>query len=430
MSAVPPEKPPLPRLRLDRFKPGRRHPLVAVVVAFAALTILLVLLAAVLRRRPARTEPAAQSPGPAAETTHTVAVLRSGEAMPALLARAAVPAELTPAVVSALSYARFNLRAMRPGDSLTACWIRNRPVRLYYYRSPELIYRVDIDSPACRVATVLRPVVERCALVAGSITSSLYEAVLTQGEKPGLVADYTDIFGWEIDFFSETQRGDSFLVLAVKRFIDSSFIGYGPILAARYRGPVGSFSAFRYTDPTGRTDFYNPEGQSLRKTFLKSPLHFSRISSFFGSRRHPILRARRMHHGLDYVAPIGTPVSCVADGRVTVAGWSGGYGRLVEVTHPNGVVTRYGHLSNFGRGVRAGANVVQGQVIGYVGSTGLSTGPHLHYEVHRGGGSVNPMRLDPPRREPVPPEFQADFAAVRDSLDRLLSRPPTPPPAR
>jgi murein DD-endopeptidase MepM/ murein hydrolase activator NlpD len=302
--------------------------------------------------------------------------------------------------------------------------VRSRPVRLYYARSFELVYRIDVDSPFCRVGTLLRPVSLRTVLVRGVIATSLYEALLDLGERPALIADYTDIFGWEIDFFSEPQPGDSFAVLVQRKYADTTFIGYGSIVAARYRGAVGEFTACRFTDPEGHTDYYNPDGQSLRKTFLKSPLRFSRISSRFGSRRHPILRVRRMHHGLDYVAPKGTLVSCVADGRVTVAGWQGGYGRLVEVAHAGGYVTRYGHLSGFGKGIRAGVAVVQGQTIGLVGSTGLSTDPHLHYEVRRHDSPTNPLKLNPPRAAPVKLAYAAQYQAARESLAARLSTPP------
>ncbi|HDQ98763.1 MAG TPA: M23 family metallopeptidase, partial [candidate division WOR-3 bacterium] len=222
--------------------------------------------------------------------------------------------------------------------------------------------------------------------------------------------------GWEVDFFTETQIGDSFAILVTRRMQDSTVIGYEPVSGVRYQGVAGDFAGFRFTDPEGRTDYYNRDGDCMRKTFLKSPLNFARVTSFFGRRFHPIHRTWRQHHGLDYAAPTGTPVSAVADGRVAVAGWMGGYGNCVDVVHPGGYRTRYGHLSRFGAGVKVGATVSQGQVIGYVGSTGLSTGPHLHFELHANGAPKNPLRFDPPRVEPVKPEFLAAFAVARDSL--------------
>jgi len=352
------------------------------------------------------------------------------EIMPFLLSRAGITGPCADRIIQALHRAGFNFHTLRPGDSLTLFFRDTILFRLQYRQSSELVYRIDLDSVDCRVATLLYNVRFVPAVVSGPITSSVYQALIDLGEKPALISDFTDIFGWEIDFFSETQEGDSFTILVLRKFIDSTPAGYGPILAARYQGAIGDFLGFRFTDPEGRTDYYNPEGQCLRKTFLKSPLRFSRITSFFGTRFHPIRRIRCLHQGVDYAAPTGTPVCCVADGRVVSAGWSGGYGRLVVVGHANGYQTRYGHLSRLGKGIRAGALVEQGQVIGYVGSTGLSTGPHLHYEVRKFGTAVNPLRLNPPRAEPVRKTYLAQFQHLRDSLLPLLtSAPPPQPPA-
>jgi murein DD-endopeptidase MepM/ murein hydrolase activator NlpD len=309
------------------------------------------------------------------------------------------------------------------------------PRRLLYRQALDRVYRIDLDTADIRVSMLLKHITRAIAFVKGTITGSLYETMMALGETPQLIMDYTDIFGWEVDFFSEVQPNDSFAILFERRYCDSVCIGYGVILAATYWGQVGSFTGYRFTDPEGTTDYYNAEGQNLRKTFQKSPLRFSRVSSFFGRRRHPILRRVRQHAGVDYVAPRGTPVEAVADGRVVSAGWSGGYGRLVVVGHAEGYQTRYGHLSGFAKGIRSGAPVRQGQVVGYVGSTGLSTGPHLHYEVRKFGSAVNPLRLNPPRRSPVRKEFLPQFGRTRDSLARVMmsrqrGQPPPPLPAR
>ncbi len=349
-------------------------------------------------------------------------IVHAGDIMTVVLCRAGLSPAASGRVVAAMNAAGFNLKAMRPGDSITALYADTTLVRLHYARGREQVWRIDLEPAGCAVSMLLRDITFTPAAVSGMISNSLYEAVLGLGESPLLANELADAFGWEIDFFTEVQPGDSFAVLFLRRQIDSVPAGLGPLLAARYSGRVGSFDAFRFTDPDGRTDIYNSAGLSLRKQFLKSPLRFSRISSYFGGRRHPILRVRRQHHGLDYVAPAGTPVSAAADGRITQAGWSGGYGRVVDIAHAGGYTTRYGHLHGFARGIRAGAAVTQGDLIGYVGSTGLSTGPHLHYEVRRHGVPLNPMRLDPPREPPVAARFQAQFARTRDSLTRLLDR--------
>lgn len=351
------------------------------------------------------------------------------EIMPFLFNRSGVPKTIAERTLDALRQFGFNFRQMRPGDSLILFYRGDTLFRLHYWHSYDSTYQVDIDSLECRVSLISQPVTVVPALIQGHILSSLYQAMIDKGEKPSLVAAYTEIFDWEIDFFSETQPGDSFVILVSKKFADSVFVGYTPIIAARYKGVVGEFTAFCFTDPEGKTDYYNPEGLSMRKTFLRSPLRFSRISSFFGNRFHPIRHIRCPHQGIDYAAPIGTPVSCVADGRVISAGWSGGYGRLVRVGHRDGFESRYGHLSRFGKGIKPGAPVTQGQIIGYVGSTGLSTGPHLHYEVRKYGSPVNPLRLNPPRVGAVKLAHLPLFQALRDSLTVYLSNKlPRPEP--
>ncbi|MFO7675614.1 MAG: M23 family metallopeptidase [bacterium] len=382
----------------------------------AALVALVLVIAVLIARRP-RPAPPEPAPPPAPEWTTTATTVRPGEVMPRVLARAGVPDTLAARVVAALGAAGFDFRRMRPGDSLSFLSAGPR-ARLLYRQDFERVWRVDIGPPD-RVGTLLRQVERVPGVVSGAINSSLWDALVRLGEEPALVLDYAEVLGWEVDFFTESQVGDSFYIYVTRRLCDSTLVGYEPVVGVRYSGAVGDFAGFRFTDPEGRTDYYNPAGECMRKTFLKSPLSFARVTSFFGRRFHPIIRTWRQHHGVDYAAPTGTPASSVAEGRVVFAGWKGGYGRCVEVSHPGGYLSRYGHLSGFGRGVRVGASVSQGQVVGYVGSTGLSTGPHLHFEIHKFGTPVNPLRLDPPRVEPVKPEFLAGFEAVRDSICAL-----------
>lgn len=349
--------------------------------------------------------------------------VQPGEILPFVFNRAEVPNHVVDQVIGALKEFGFNFRRIRPGDSVILLYRRDSLVQILYWRNYDSIYRIDIDSGPPTVTLTSLPIDIVPTVIKGTITGSLYQSIINLGEKPSLVAAYTEIFDWEIDFFSETQPGDSFVILVPRKYIDSVIVGYGQIIAARYKGAVGEFTAFHFTDPEGNTDYYNPDGLSMRKLFLKSPLRFSRISSFFGNRYHPIRRLRALHQGIDYAAPIGTPVSCVADGRVISAGWSGGYGRLVRVGHRDGYETRYGHLSGFGKGVKTGAPVTQGQIIGYVGSTGLSTGPHLHYEVRKFGRPVNPLRLNPPRAAALKLAYLPAFRAYRDSLLAIMNQP-------
>jgi murein DD-endopeptidase MepM/ murein hydrolase activator NlpD len=209
-----------------------------------------------------------------------------------------------------------------------------------------------------------------------------------------------------------------------KTFCDSTFVDYQNLIVMRYKGEVGDYYGFYYCDPDGCEDYYNEKGESLRKSLLKSPLKFSYISSYFTEARyHPILKVWRPHHGLDYVAPRGTPVSSIGNGTVTFKGWKGGYGNLVEIKHMNNFKTRYGHLSAFAKGLYQGKKVKMGELIGYVGTTGLSTGPHLHFELHKNGVPINPLKVDIPRAPSVKQEYHALFEQKRDSLMLLITEP-------
>jgi len=420
-----PQRPTRPRL----LRTGWLLTAAGIVAGAAAIVIA----AAVLgRRSPARSPAAASAPADSAPVGSGVSV-RSGEVMTAVLARAGLPDSVVGVAVDALRAGGFDFRRMLPGDSIVVICRDGNPERIFYHRSREQVWRLDLTSGSCRVSMLLPRVERRTGTVFGGIASSLYQALEDAGETPTLTMEFADVFGWEVDFFCETQPDDSFAVLVEKKYSDSAFIGYGRLTVARYWGDIGDLWAYRFTGPDGHTDCYNDEGLNLRKTFLRSPLSFSRVTSHFGRRFHPIRRIRQAHNGIDYAAPTGTPVSCVADGRVTFTGWKGGYGRTVEVTHGGSTVTRYGHLSRIGPGIRVGSSVVQGQVVGRVGSTGLSTGPHLHYEVLKSGTPVDPLRMEVPRAEPVPPACLEAFKALRDSLRaRLLSDlavRPQPPPA-
>jgi len=236
-------------------------------------------------------------------------------------------------------------------------------------------------------------------------------------KNPELILQFAEVFEWEIDFLTEPQRGDSFRLIFEEYTMDGNFVKYGDILAAEYRSGNQTTQAVSYQIPGGRKDWFDPLGKSVRKAFLKSPLNYRRISSRFSyARFHPILKIYRPHLGVDYAAPAGTPIVSSADGVVTYAGWRGGLGKAVEIRHANGFVTSYGHLSGIARGIRSGTRVKQKDLIGYVGSTGLATGPHLDYRVKVNGRFVNPLKMVSPPVEPVKPEHLADFKAHRDNL--------------
>jgi murein DD-endopeptidase MepM/ murein hydrolase activator NlpD len=257
----------------------------------------------------------------------------------------------------------------------------------------------------------------RLATAAGEIETSLFGAVADAGEEDQLALDLADIFAWDIDFNTELRRGDSFRVAVEKLYLDGRFVRYGRILSAEFVRGDRTLQAIRFDGE--RAGYYTPDGKPMRKAFLRSPLKFTRISSVFTSHRfHPILKSVMPHYGVDYAAPIGTPVMASGNGVVRLAGRWGGYGNTVRIHHPNGYETLYGHLSRMY--VRAGDHVNQGEVVGAVGMTGMATGPHLDYRMLKNGAFVNPLTLQSPPAEPLSPAELIAFEATRDQRLALL----------
>ena len=257
--------------------------------------------------------------------------------------------------------------------------------------------------------------------VSGIIESSLFETIANIGEKDKLALDLEDIFNSDIDFLTDIRKEDSFKAIVEKKYLDGEFSKYGVVLAASFNNAGKTFLGFRFEDKNGKPAYYDPEGKALKKSFLKSPLEYTRISSRFSlARRHPITRKVQPHLGVDYAAPVGTAVRAVGSGRVVFVGTKGANGRMVHLRHPKGYETMYLHLSRYT--VKSGAHVSQGDLIGYVGSSGLSTGPHLDFRIRRNGEALNPLRMIFPPGDPVPPEKLDQFAVVRDLwMERLVS---------
>ncbi|MGH7569815.1 MAG: M23 family metallopeptidase, partial [Gemmatimonadales bacterium] len=260
--------------------------------------------------------------------------------------------------------------------------------------------------------------------VTGQIASSLYDALdaavadslLPLVQRRALAWAIADVYDWEVDFNRDIRPGDRFDVLIERLESPEGERRFGRILAARVDVARTPSYAFYFDPEAGGRGFYDERGRSLRRAFLRTPLEFRRVSSRFGGRFHPLLKQWRSHEGTDYSAGYGTPVRATADGMVTKAGRDGGYGNLVEIRHVNGIRTRYGHLSGFAQGILVGARVRQGQWVGYVGSTGLSTGPHLHYEFIVNGRPTNPQRRDAGPAQKVPDRLKAAFDSLRVRL--------------
>ena len=348
--------------------------------------------------------------------TETKHVVKRGETLETILDNLSVAASRA-VIITALENAGFPFRKCLPGDTISLVKEFSKFSEMTYQQNYHSIFHVKKQGDALVVAMKYPYFDTVVTYVKGCVNSTLYESMMQSGETSHLVIRFADVFAWEIDFFTETQDGDSFFIYFKKIYCDSVFVDYGMISYACYKGEIGDFYGFYYTDPDGHDDYYNQDGQSLRKSLLKSPLRFSYISSYFSKRRyHPILKRWRPHHGLDYVAPIGTPIAAIGDGRIVFKGWKGGYGNLIEIRHNNNFRSRYGHLSRFAKNIYVGKRVKSGDLIGYLGSTGLSTGPHLHFELHIGGVPVNPLKVNIPRAPSVKKKYMDLFFTHRDSL--------------
>ena len=368
--------------------------------------------------------PPEPEPEPAAAPsvrTSTV-TLRPGDTLLSALSRLGFGRRASSEVAEALRVSGADLRRLRPKDELEVTWtLDGEPVAVRWEPSPWLGFAAVATDAGWEVRRAdTRPDV-RVEAVQGEVRRSLFESVEALGESPQLVMDLVEIFSSDFDFTADTRAGDRFRLLVEKRYAGDHFVDYGQILVAQYLSDGRVLTGVGFEGAGGRVAYYDPDGRSLKKSFLKSPLEFTRITSGFTyARPHPILGGVRPHLAVDYAAPIGTPVRAVADGTVLAAGWNGGNGIQVHLRHRSGYETEYNHLSRLGPGLRAGTRVSQRQVIGYVGSTGLSTGPHLDYRVAKNGRFVNPLgeRFIP--GEPLAGEDHRRFVKDARSLVRRL----------
>ncbi len=292
----------------------------------------------------------------------------------------------------------LNLRALRPGHSVQLVVDpQDKSVQGMEVTFENSLVRVKstVDGWSAERSDI--PFVRETRTIRGTIAGSLYESGIAAGLTPQQILDLARIFEYDIDFFSDFQRGDSFAVVVEQlHYTDGRTVG-GRILAAQLEPNGESSSAFYFVSPDGSGAYYDGEGRALRRSFLRAPLSYVRISSSFSlARQHPILRTVRPHQAIDYAAPSGTPAVAIGPGQVAFAGWSNGYGNLVEIRHANGYVSRYGHFSRIAPSIRKGSHVEAGDVVGYVGQTGLATGPHLHFEFLKDGEKINFLALKIP----------------------------------
>ena len=319
---------------------------------------------------------------------------------------------------------RATLDSLRPGELLHFTHRDGQLFGLERRLNESQTLRVSRDGDDLKADVLQNALDTRQRTIRGVIDTSLFEAVEAAGAHDQTAVALADIFGWDIDFVLDVRPGDAFVVTYQEIWRDGSWVKDGPIEAAEFVNQGREYRAVRYTDPDGGSHYYTPDGRSLHKAFLRAPVEFTRVSSRFNSARfHPILNRIRAHKGVDYAAPIGTPVHAAGDGRIRFAGWMGGYGNVVEIEHSRSIVTVYGHLSRFAHGTHSGAHVTQGNVIAYVGMTGLATGPHLHYEYRVNGVFKNPQTVGLPAAEPINPRWREDFLARSAPLLASLDIP-------
>ncbi|HEV2702669.1 MAG TPA: peptidoglycan DD-metalloendopeptidase family protein [Steroidobacteraceae bacterium] len=382
--------------------------------------------AAVVPLRPAPWSAAAGAMTPSSGPTTTRVIVNRNDTLDRIFRRLSLSlADL--ASLRSLPGIRAHLDRLRPGEALTLKSKSGSLVGLERRLNIDQTLKVDRSQQGFTANVLQNPLATRTRTISGTIDSSLFESVTSAGGHDQTALGLADIFGYDIDFVLDIQPGDSFVVTYTEVLQDGKYLQDGPVLAARFVNQGKEYLAVRYVGPSGNADYYSPQGRSLHKAFLRAPLEFTRVSSPFSlHRQHPILNTIRAHKGVDYAAPIGTPVRAAGDGRVLFAGRRGGYGNLVELDHSRGITTVYGHLSRFAQGLHPGQHVNQGQVIAFVGMTGLATGPHLHYEYRVNGVFKNPQTVKFPEALPIDGPQRADFLAKSAPLLASLNPPPGP----
>lgn len=324
------------------------------------------------------------------------------------------------AAMTALPGVGTGLKLLKPGDRLEIAHRSGEVTSLRRELDDVKVLSISRGPSGFVATTIERPIEIRTTGAHGVIKSSLFEAGMAAGMADKVTMDMAGIFEWDIDFIQDVRVGDEFTVIYEELWRDGVKLRNGGIVAAEFINQGKAYRAARYRDGTDHVDYYAPDGRSVRKAFIRAPLNFTRISSNFNpSRRHPVLNTIRAHRGVDYAAPTGTPIRAAGDGKVTFRGVQGGYGNVIILQHGSNITTLYGHMSKFAD-ARVGSRVRQGDVIGYVGKSGLATGPHLHYEYRVNGVHRNPRTVSLPPADPVPQEYRDDFRATSVALWRQL----------
>jgi murein DD-endopeptidase MepM/ murein hydrolase activator NlpD len=334
------------------------------------------------------------------------------------------------AAIRALPGIRQSLDFLKPGDAIKLTHIDGDIQQLTRKVSETQTLDVVRQTPGFEAKMIANPVETRLRTASATIDSSLFQAAAAADISDMVALKLANVFAWDIDFVLDIREGDRFTAVYEQIYQEGKYLRDGDVLAAEFVNNGKVYRAVRFVSDNGNAGYYTPNGAAMRKAFLRAPVEFTRVSSAFNPhRQHPILNTIRGHMGTDYAAPTGTPVHAAGDGRVSFSGWRGGYGNAVLITHGSNVSTLYGHMSRFARNVHVGTHVLQGEVIGYVGMTGLATGPHLHYEYLTNGVHRNPETVKLPGAEPLHGEALQRFRDMAGPLVAGLQRPAPSPAA-
>lgn len=351
-------------------------------------------------------------------------ILQSGDVLVKTFEKTKLPVQETNVILKELKKL-INLNKCKPNDfyEITYSTNTNTWTDFKYFPNGKFFYEITkstdniISSQKLELNTT-----KNIYKISGTLETSLWESMTALNIKPDAILAYADMFAWQIDFLTDPRQGDTFkLIYEVEVLDKKNTVISTKILAGQYITKTSSFTAIKFTNNQGIDGYFDQNGKSIRSAFLKAPLQFKRISSFFTKKRyHPILKYYRAHEGIDYAAPLGTPVSAIGDGIVKKAQYSGGFGNLIIIKHTNGYESYYGHLSKYGRGIKRGARVKQGQLIAYVGSTGLSTGPHLDFRMKTPKGFINFLKMKTPPSITLSGQNREKFLNEKDTILKQL----------
>jgi murein DD-endopeptidase MepM/ murein hydrolase activator NlpD len=326
------------------------------------------------------------------------------------------------AEIARLDKAGKQFRRIKPGDVFEITHDDGQLIKMYSALDLTSALQVEREETGFSAAIIDRPIETRKRMAHGVIDSSLYESAADAGLSDKLIMNIAGIFAWDVDFVLDIRRGDNYYVQWEEIWQDGEYVTDGEVVVAEFNNDGRSHQAIRFIDSAGRTDYFTPEGNSVRKAFLRSPVDFRVSSSFNPNRLHPVLKTRRPHRGVDYAAPRGTPIKAAGDGKVIFRGVKSGYGNVVILQHGGNITTLYAHMSKFASSVRSGSRVRQGQTVGYVGATGLVTGAHLHYEYRLNGVHRNPRTVKLPQADPIAAKYREQFLAAAGPILEELEK--------